>query len=252
MTTRLRHVVCRCGKPFTTPVRCGQPRVFCDTCRAPKPITPPHENRDGGRCSGIGRGGHALGFWSKVEKEPVFAPGACWLWRGYLSADGGGKFCTTRRTWRASRYAWVQVRGSEPTQPLFGLCGQPACMNPDHRIELDRTKTTATILALGRPVERADTRGEMSGRAILAEEQVKLVKLQHRVRGSIPLLARLWNVTEQSLYNVVHGKTWRHIRGRANLTELLTARQLRALVEQHEARPASIDELAASRPGACA
>jgi len=67
-------------------------------------------------------------FWQKVEKTE-----SCWLWSGYLNADGYGefrsKFLTTRL---AHRIAYGLDKGELPNMPLDHLCRHRHCVNPDH------------------------------------------------------------------------------------------------------------------------
>ena len=64
--------------------------------------------------------------------------GGCWLWQGQLDDDGYGRFKTvpqpgTYRTVRAHRWAYQATYGPIPEDlTIDHLCGQRACVRPDH------------------------------------------------------------------------------------------------------------------------
>ena len=72
-------------------------------------------------------------FWSQVDRRDD-----CWFWMGHRNRDGYGQFkVTTRpgryRTVRAHRWAWEALHGPVPAGlTLDHLCGQTACVRPDH------------------------------------------------------------------------------------------------------------------------
>ena len=67
-------------------------------------------------------------FWANVEKTST-----CWEWRGSISVYGYGQFGARERSWRAHRFAWVELRGEIPTGLVLDhLCRNRACVNPDH------------------------------------------------------------------------------------------------------------------------
>jgi len=78
-------------------------------------------------------GDTAARFWTQVERSD-----GCWLWRGHRNRDGYGQFKVTDRpghyrTVRAHRWAWEATHGPVPAGlTLDHLCGETACVRPDH------------------------------------------------------------------------------------------------------------------------
>lgn len=209
----------------------------------------PHEQRDGGYACGLGKGGHTKGFWNKVDKQPG---DGCWIWLGARSKSGAGKFCKSlgargrQRTLSAHRYAWEQEHGSVPAGHLLvASCRTALCVRPSHR-KLVTSEECGRIY--GGLAERVEQGGEWNSCHILTVEQVRFIRLQASVRGSVPLLAKLFGVSRVTVYAVKDRKTWRSVRGRAHLVELLTLEQLRQLVDARTERQA-LDDLAVARPG---
>jgi hypothetical protein len=195
----------------------------------------PHENRDGSHASGLGSGGtKSRGFWTKVWKRPD----GCWDWTSYLDKDGAGKFCTLvdgrARTFRAARYAWEQHYGPiPPGYVLLALvCWNRRCIRPSHREPVPKRDVVRWIVAMGRPVERADNRGAMCGRAILTDDQVRDIRACRGVYGAMPLLAELYGISVHTARIVAQGRTWRHLRGRPR--EHMPLSLLRDLVRQRQ------------------
>jgi len=87
-------------------------------------------DRDGGR---FRAGDEAGRFWSQVDSTA-----SCCLWTGHRNRDGYGQFKVTvevghYRTVRAHRWAWEATHGPVPAGlTLDHLCGQTACVRPDH------------------------------------------------------------------------------------------------------------------------
>ena len=75
----------------------------------------------------------AARFWSLVDRQD-----SCWLWTGHRNRDGYGQFKVTvqpgtYRTVRAHRWAWQAANGPVPDGlTLDHLCGQTACVRPEH------------------------------------------------------------------------------------------------------------------------
>lgn len=214
----------------------------------------PHINRAGAMAGGLGSG--SPGFWPKVKYDGCAAPGGCWLWIGYVSVDGAGKFCTKRRrltvSCRAHHVAWRKLRGA-PRNPrvwsLLSLCGHSDCVNPDHRRWVLRVRVVRTLHELGRHFEYADNRGEMSGRAILTEEDVLFIRAQPHAYGMAPLLGRLFGVSPITVHQVWYGRIWKHLGDRrGKKTEVMTTAQVRALVAARERDRADLAELRLSAP----
>lgn len=97
-------------------------------------------------------------FWSKVTRTND--RDGCWLWQGQLNKAGYGHFRRTvapgvYKTVKAHRHAYQLTRGPIPDGlTLDHLCGNPACVRPDHleavtRSENLRRRHARTRAALG-------------------------------------------------------------------------------------------------------
>ena len=122
----------------------------------------------------------------------------CWNWTGYKDIDGYGRYYDGIKTKRAHRIAWVKANGEIP-DGLWVLhhCDNPSCVNPAHlRVGTHRDN------ALDR-----DTRGHCA-RAKLDATQVTEIR---NSKAGPRELARRYGVTYQNIWNILAGKTWRHV-----------------------------------------
>lgn len=98
-------------------------------------------------------------FAKKVEQNER----GCLIWRGQLNQDGYGVFRVgsvldgSRRKVLAHRFSYEQWRGAiPPNANVSHICGDHACVNPDHLTtendEGTRSGTAAAIIALSKQV----------------------------------------------------------------------------------------------------
>lgn len=81
----------------------------------------------------------------------------CWIWQRQINAQGYGtaiRFNGVRsETIKAHRLIYERERGEIPEEALHHLCGNKACVNPDH-LEPITHSDHAKRHGLGGPVRR--------------------------------------------------------------------------------------------------
>lgn len=146
-------------------------------------------------------------FWEKVEKGSN-----CWEWTASKDNDGYGQIgYQNGEMIRAHRYSWILHFGEIP-DGLFVChhCDNPSCVRPDHLF-------LGTALANNRDKIRKgrakNCRGESSGLSKLTDEQVAQIRRLY-VPGKISqyALAKKFSVAVSNINNIVHRKTWTHIK----------------------------------------
>jgi hypothetical protein len=144
-------------------------------------------------------------FWSNVK---IGAWPDCWTWEAYCNPLGYGRFRDARsQKVLAHRFIFALVHGPIP-DGLFVLhrCDNPGCVNPDHL-----WLGTIADNNADRNKKRRQARGSRHGRAKLTRPDVlKILKL-HSCGFSDLQIAERYDVHSKTIYQIVHGITWRHI-----------------------------------------
>lgn len=156
-------------------------------------------------------------FWSHVVKMA-----ACWEWGGYRMPSGYGRFAIDRAPDYAHRIAWRLTNGPIPEGLLVcHHCDNRPCVRPDHLFLgtaadnlLDASRKgrllTGDSVVFRRFPERF--RGENQAHSKLTEQDVRLILAECRpLPDDYRRFAARFGVTPGAIYNVVAGRTWRHI-----------------------------------------
>lgn len=161
-------------------------------------------------------------FWMKVDKSA--GPDGCWLWTARRDPDGYGKFQIgpkgRQRHMKAHRVAVAITRGHID---LAGLhrCDNPPCCNPAHVFEGTQqdNRRDCTLKARNAVGSRNGTRthpetrprGEAHGCAVLTKQAVLEMRRLRATGMPVIDIARHLGVSVHAAYQVLQGKTWRHL-----------------------------------------
>lgn len=145
-------------------------------------------------------------FRSRVDVRGV---DDCWEWSaGRVSAGYGAVWDNSiGRHRHAHRLAWEIVNGPIPDgQWVLHRCDNPPCCNPSHLFLGTQADNDADRTAKGRGIH-----GVSHPYAKLTPDSVR--EIRSRIAGGeIPsALAIEFGVSSSTLYDMIHGKTWRHI-----------------------------------------
>jgi len=138
-------------------------------------------------------------FWAKIS----IRVGGCWLWTAGISPDGYGKFNLAGKSYRAHR-VMLSLENRRSYLPVLHSCNNPLCVRPDH-------------LRFGTPKENTRDRvaagthqlGTRNNSAKLTREIVEDIRASKGTE-SLQALAYKYGVTKQSIWAVVHNKSWNH------------------------------------------
>lgn len=147
-------------------------------------------------------------FWARVRKSDD--PNGCWLWTGSLAGRTPyGNVGFAGRYQKAHRVAYQLAIGPIPEGlHICHTCDIPACCNPAHLFAGTRSDNMRDREAKGR---HNAPRGTVHGRHKLTESQVRDIRAQHDAGTALNVMADHYGVTKQSVWAIVHRKTWVHL-----------------------------------------
>jgi hypothetical protein len=156
-------------------------------------------------------------FWAKVNKSgpvPAHCPelGPCWIWTGAQNHAGYGCFVVDGRRVLAHRFGYLLDRNEEPDKPcVCHHCDNRICVRGDHLFCGTRADNNIDMIQKGRR-RGATMPGTMHMSAKLNDAAVLNIRQQYSSgAATIAELAREYGVTDESMWLVVHGYTWKHV-----------------------------------------
>jgi len=187
-------------------------------------------------------------FWSRVDKSA--GTEGCWPYRGTDDPRGYVRIMIRRRRVGVHVFSYVLANGHLPEGKIVcHKCDNPPCVNPDHLFAGTHKDNTQDMMAKGRHVSgpsihpermaRGDrhgqrlhpervARGERCGAAVLNADAIRVVRRLGVARSLIPLKSRPslkpvadgLGVSVTTLYNILSGRTWRHVPKEEAIREL--------------------------------
>lgn len=143
-------------------------------------------------------------FWGNVDKTD-----GCWVWRlATRGAQGYGTTTWQDRTYATHRLAWELTHGAIPAGMLVcHRCDNPPCCRPDHLFLGTPRDNMQDMIAKGR-ARWVGLRGEQTGRALLTEDRVRMVRRRHAEGETMAALARELRVSFGAIRGIVHRLNW--------------------------------------------
>lgn len=150
----------------------------------------------------------------------------CVPWLGARQGCKGREYGNFRTQSRRSpqpahRVAWVMANGPIPEGlEVCHKCDNSLCVNPEHLFLGTHKDNMQDCIQKGRFVFAQAGKGEVHGRSKLTDEQVLEIRKLYRKPvmgryGVSPVscrgLAEQFGVCEGMIYNIVHGKNWKHL-----------------------------------------
>lgn len=170
-------------------------------------------------------------FWDRVNKDgplpdqekPWYSGlDKCWVWLGVLDRDGYGRISHAHkkgRTVRAHRFSFELHGGSIPEgHSVLHRCDNPSCVNPTHIKAGTLDENNKDMKEKGRSASgrrhsshlhpELIKRGEKHHNSVLTDKQAMEIK---RAKGTQRSIAKLYNVSQYTVWGIRFGKTWTHL-----------------------------------------
>lgn len=130
----------------------------------------------------------------------------CWIWTAALDSKGYGLAWLFRRCLKAHRLSWVMHnRPLKEGEYVLHKCDNRSCVNPDHLFVGSLADNARDCRDKGRSAIR---RGIACNTAKLTPE--KVLEIRRSPLNSCQL-ARKFGVRHSSIWNIRHGRSWKHL-----------------------------------------
>lgn len=145
--------------------------------------------------------------WEQIQFD---TNGGCWLWDGYISPSGYGRFFIGSAgvyAMQAHRAFWERHNGPIPSGALVcHKCDVRACVNPNHMFLGSSDANMQDMVRKDRSCH-----GERHQLSKLTQDQVKAIFSDTRICREI---AADYGVTHQSIFDIKAGKSWWRVTGK--------------------------------------
>jgi hypothetical protein len=155
-------------------------------------------------------------FYSKVSipwDNMVFG---CWEWTAGRTRHNYGAFYLNSRTLPAHRVSYLLWNGQFPNNFACHECDNPCCVNPLHLWDGTPKENTNDMILKGRKhkdkgIKRPTVKqkGSENNFSKLTEDQVLDIRI--RENQSYQELAKEFNMSRTSIFNIINRKSWAHI-----------------------------------------
>lgn len=136
---------------------------------------------------------------------------SCWEWKGHIPKTGYPRIVYKGKATTASRVCWMLCNG-RIRKGLYVLhkCDNPKCINPGHLFLGTQKQNVRDMIEKGRAGYEKRI-GMNHSQVQLTDDQV--ISIRHKAKSGIDFktLAVEYNTTSSNIYNIVTGKTWKHL-----------------------------------------
>ena len=116
---------------------------------------------------------------------------------------------SSQKTIAAHRLAYLNNVGTIPSGMLVcHKCDNPSCVNPDHLFLGTPADNSADMVAKGRSLK-----GARNALAKFSEDDMVTMRKLYTSGWSLIALAEKFGSTKGGIFNIVSGRSWRHVSG---------------------------------------
>lgn len=143
-------------------------------------------------------------FWLYVKKNDD-----CWQWLSYKDNNGYGRINYGGKPFLAHRLSYMLKFGDIPDgRVVCHRCDNPECTNPEHLFLGTQADNVTDMHNKGRANKRG-LKGSAHNQARLTEGDVRAIRGSEL---SCAELADKFKMSRTNIYDILNGKTWRHVK----------------------------------------
>lgn len=133
-------------------------------------------------------------------KNVRIAENGCWEWAAALGANGYGQFKFGRIAY-AHRFSYYIFNGDLcEGMEICHTCDNPACVNPAHLWQGTKSENMRDAAMKGR-----------TNTVRLSPDDVRRIRNLHNLKYPVADLARRFNCTTTTIYDIVNRRSWNYI-----------------------------------------
>jgi hypothetical protein len=141
-----------------------------------------------------------------LDKVVMVPEAGCWLWMGYTTKDGHGKFWHLGAMPTAHRASWAIFNGPIPEgMQVLHKCDVACCVNPHHLYLGTNQDNVRDRVARGRsaPVDK-----ENAPNAKLSPEAVAAIRRKYAMGSTQWDLSYEFKISRSQIGNIVNNRQW--------------------------------------------
>ena len=144
-------------------------------------------------------------FSRQSGKRKFYECDGCFVWAGWVDAEGYGSICVEGKSTRVHRFVYEQCVGAIPEGSVVRhTCDNPACINPAHLAIGTQYDNIQDKMRRGR-----QARGSSHGCATVTWDAIRSIRRLY-MRGVRQVqLAAQFGLHQTQISNIVTGKSWR-------------------------------------------
>ncbi len=157
-----------------------------------------------------GDGYHKENIFDRIKKRYSIKETGCWEWNNVTASHGYGNIHFEGKPFLAHRLMFLLYKGEIPkNMDICHSCDNKKCVNPDHLWLGTHYENMMDNIKKGRGNKQ---KGIECHKSKLKEEDVlEIRKLYNKGGFSVIVLAKIFGVTHQNIYNIIIRKIWKHI-----------------------------------------
>lgn len=143
----------------------------------------------------------------EILNNIIIVDNGCWLWQKCCQSNGYGIIRVKGKNIKTHRLSYSIFKGEIPKgQIIRHICDIKKCCNPDHLI-----LGTQQDNVNDREFRNRGAKGSKSPNTILKEKDIIDILKMHKNGYNGVKISKKYNIHKNSVYNILNGKTWRHV-----------------------------------------